>query len=228
MLGCWVRFTSSTTQAFTSLIPCQIATSSLYSAVNSSHAFVGSNCKMLPISFGPLSYSSSVAFDLIIVLFATLKLAINPSEHTHIRGLTYLCCIFYFATTLLTNVAVLAIQAIGPAHDPIKPTATPFSTLMMITMGSRVFLNLHSFDAGQGQILPFASHFSQRGPASPSSFGGRPSMDDTRQADPHTPFLSSQPGGSGLISPWHRPPPGEQNKRKDLNLQKEPDKSGWI
>ncbi len=45
-----------------------------------------------------------------------------------------------------TNIAVLSIQALGAEHDMIKPAAVPFSTVMTVAMGSRVYLNLKLYD----------------------------------------------------------------------------------
>ena len=48
----------------------------------------------------------------------------------------------YFTITTATNITVLSIQSLGDGSAMIKPTAVPYSTLMIVTMGSRVYLNL--------------------------------------------------------------------------------------
>lgn len=120
---------------------------------------------MLPIvSWAPISYASSVAFDTVVLVFTLAKLHGNlATTKSQVGKQIYRDNLIYFALTAVTNITVLSIQALGPKHDMIKPTAVPFSTLMTVTMGSRVFLNLKLFDQRQQRVadgipLSISSH----------------------------------------------------------------------
>jgi hypothetical protein len=126
---------------------------------------------MLPIvSWAPISYASSVVFDTVVLLFTLAKLHGNISTtKSRVGKQIYRDNLIYFALTAVTNITVLTIQALGPEHDMIKPTAVPFSTLITVTMGSRVFLNLKLFDQRQqreaaGIPLSISSHSSSSNP----------------------------------------------------------------
>lgn len=103
---------------------------------------------MLPIvSWAPISYASSVAFDTVILLLTLAKLHGNLiTAKSQVGKQIYRDNLTYFALTTVTNITVLTIQALPSSFDMIKPTAVPFSTLMTVTMGTRVFLNLKLFD----------------------------------------------------------------------------------
>jgi hypothetical protein len=124
---------------------------------------------MLPIvSWAPISYASSVVFDTVVLIFTLAKLHGNLSTtKSRVGKQIYRDNLIYFILTAVTNITVLSIQALGPEHDMIKPTAVPFSTLITVTMGSRVFLNLKLFDnrqkyevTGLGIPLSISSHSS--------------------------------------------------------------------
>ncbi|KAG6884552.1 hypothetical protein C0993_010147 [Termitomyces sp. T159_Od127] len=122
-----------------------IAMATQYSATTGPATPFGSNCQMHPIvSWAPISYGSSVVFDATVLIFTLAKLHGNLKSQVTKR--IYTDNLAYFLLTAVTNVTVLSIQALGSAHDMIKPTAVPFSTLMTVTMGSRVFLNLKLLD----------------------------------------------------------------------------------
>jgi hypothetical protein len=103
---------------------------------------------MLPvISWTPICYASSAAFDAVVLLLTLVKLCKNFSKtKAKLWQQLYRDNLVYFILTAVTNITVLSIQALGPSHDMLKPMATPFSILMAVTMGSRVFLNLKPFE----------------------------------------------------------------------------------
>jgi hypothetical protein len=107
---------------------------------------------MLPIvSWASISYASSVAFDSLTL--AKLHGNLAATTKSKIGKQIFRDNLIYFTLTTVTNVTVLSIQALGPKYDMIKPAAVPFSTLMTVTMGSRVFLNLKLFDQRQNSLL---------------------------------------------------------------------------
>ncbi|THH01469.1 hypothetical protein EW026_g1239 [Hermanssonia centrifuga] len=115
---------------YIAMLGCWIAVAVHYKAVTGPATPFGSNCQMDPIiSWAPISYASSVAFDTVILVLTLAK--------DNLR---------YFMLATATNIAVLSIQALGAEHDMIKPAAVPFSTVMTVAMGSRVYLNLKLYD----------------------------------------------------------------------------------
>jgi hypothetical protein len=106
---------------------------------------------MLPIvPWAPISFGSSVAFDSVVLIFTLAKLHGNlAATKSRIWRQIYQDNLVYFVLTAATNTAVLIIQALGSKYDMIKPTAVPFSTLITVTMGARVFLNLRLLDQKQ-------------------------------------------------------------------------------
>lgn len=139
------------------------------------------------VSWAPISYSSSVAFDTVILILTIAKLNASRATRSNVGSIIYRDSLLYFLLTAVTNITVLIIQALGPGSDLIKPTAVPYSTLITVTMGSRVFLNLKLFNQRQDRInqsLP--DHSNASGSAG---------------SDAHRPVFSSRFGPSGSTSP---------------------------
>ncbi|KAG6856820.1 hypothetical protein H0H87_000292 [Tephrocybe sp. NHM501043] len=136
---------------FLVMMGCWIAVATQYAAITGAPTPFGSNCQMLPIvSWAPISYASSVAFDTTVLVFTLAKLHGNlKTTKSKVGKQIYTDNLIYFLLTAITNITVLTIQALPPSFNMIKPTAVPFSTLMTVTMGSRVFLNLKLFDQRQ-------------------------------------------------------------------------------
>ncbi|GLB43620.1 hypothetical protein LshimejAT787_1401320 [Lyophyllum shimeji] len=150
---------------FLVMLGCWVAVATQYHAVTGPPTPFLSNCQMLPIvQWAPISYASSVAFDTVVLIFTLAKLHGNlATTKSKVGRQIYRDNLVYFLLTAVTNITVLTIQALGPSFDMIKPTAVPFSTLMTVTMGSRVFLNLKLFDkrqqsAAAGIPLSTSSH----------------------------------------------------------------------
>ncbi|KZT21266.1 hypothetical protein NEOLEDRAFT_767695 [Neolentinus lepideus HHB14362 ss-1] len=132
------------------MLGCWIAVATQYSASTGPATPFGSNCQIHPIiSWAPISYGSSVAFDAVILCLTLVKLNGEKTVRSKVGKLIYQDSLLYFSLTTVTNVTILAIQALGSAHDMLKPTAVPFSTVMVTCMGTRVFLNLKLFHQRQ-------------------------------------------------------------------------------
>ncbi|KAF5385015.1 hypothetical protein D9615_001025 [Tricholomella constricta] len=160
---------------FLAMITCWVAVATQYAAITGPPTPFGSNCQMLPIvSWAPISYASSVAFDTLVVVLTLAKLHGNlATTKSRVGKQIYRDNLVYFLLTAVTNITVLTIQGLGPRYDMIKPTAVPFSTLMTVTMGSRVFLNLKLFDqrqqnAAAGIPLSISSHGSNSNSSGPN------------------------------------------------------------
>ncbi|KAH8079785.1 hypothetical protein BXZ70DRAFT_901587 [Cristinia sonorae] len=126
------------------MMACWIAVGSQYRATQGPPTPFGSNCQMQPIvSWAPISFASSVAFDTVVLALTLAKIHVNAfMTSSSIGRQVYRDNLMYFLITTVTNTVVLAIESLGPEHTMIKPTAVPFSTLVTVTMGSRVYLNL--------------------------------------------------------------------------------------
>lgn len=148
LVAAYVRILSSVFCLRSSLFM-QIAVATQYTAVTGPHTLLGSNCLPQPIKpWAVISNASSVAFDTAVLLVTLMRL--RASEHTRQSALgqmMYKDSLFYFVLTTVTNIVVLAFYSIDrPSFALIKPAALPFSTLMTVTMGTRVYLNLRLYD----------------------------------------------------------------------------------
>ncbi|THH29966.1 hypothetical protein EUX98_g4228 [Antrodiella citrinella] len=150
MLGCWVGgFYSILLLSIRSHVArFQIAVATQYKAIEGPATPFGSNCQPQPIvSWAPISYASSVAFDTVILIFTLAKIHTSlMMVKSDVGRQIYRDNVMYFLLTAVTNIVVLSIQSLGESHSMIKPTAVPFSTIMTVTMGSRVYLNLKLLD----------------------------------------------------------------------------------
>ena len=98
---------------------------------------------MLPIlSWAPISFASSVLFDTTILVLTLAKLRRNLVAKSLVGRQIFRDTLMYFTLTTVTNIVVFSIQMLGSAHEMMKPAAVPYSTVMTVTMGSRVYLNL--------------------------------------------------------------------------------------
>lgn len=157
------------------MMGCWIAVAVQYHAITGPPTPFGSNCQMQPIvSWAPISYASSVGFDIIVLLLTLFKL--NPRTnvtHSAIARQISTDNVAYFLLTTVTNIAVLSIQALGEDHALIKPTAVPFSTVVTVAMAQRVYLNLKLFHqraaAGERMTQPNSFHSSASGARAPVS-----------------------------------------------------------
>ncbi|KAI9063692.1 hypothetical protein FKP32DRAFT_1571493, partial [Trametes sanguinea] len=128
---------------YATMIACWIAVATQYNATTGPPTPFGSNCVMHPIArWAPISYGSSVLFDTTILLLTLGKLPRKLTHKSTVGRQIFRDTLMYFAITTVTNIVVLSIQSLGDAHATLKPTAVPFSTVMTVTMGSRVYLNL--------------------------------------------------------------------------------------
>jgi len=130
------------------MMACWIAVGVHYNAITGPPTPFGSNCQMQPIvAWAPISYGSSVCFDIIILILTVAKLKANAGSfgQSSISKQIYRDNLLYFLLTAATNVTVLSIQGLDDSFALIKPTAVPFSTVVTVTMAQRVYLNLKLF-----------------------------------------------------------------------------------
>jgi len=134
------------------MMACWITVGLHYNATVGPATPFGSNCQMGPIvSWAPVSYASSVGFDVIVVLLTIAKLNANTGNFSKsaISKQIYRDNLLYFIIAAATNITVLTIQGLDDSFALIKPTAVPFSTVITVTMAQRVYLNLKLFHQRQ-------------------------------------------------------------------------------
>jgi len=136
---------------YMNMVALWITVASQYRIANGPTTPFGSNCQLLPIAaWAPICYASSVLFDLCVVLLTTFKL--KSMGFSRVAGLLYRDSLFYFVLTAAANISVLVIQALPSSSfqlSLIKPAVLPYSTLMTVAMGSRVFMNLRMLHMNQ-------------------------------------------------------------------------------
>jgi len=124
------------------MVGCWIADATRFELITGPVPPFGSNCQPKPIpDWSPISYASSVAFDSLILILGLAKLRQNTATSRATSQL-YKDNIRYFIMATTANLTVLIIQALPQSLNFVKSNAIPYATLMVYTMGSRVFLNL--------------------------------------------------------------------------------------
>lgn len=122
--------------------------------------FIPSNCQPDPIkNWAPISYASSVLYDIVILILTLWKLRANRMPGSAVGKQIYWDSVAYFLATASANITVLVVQSLGTKHELLKPAIIPLSTVMtvrncqgksptrltiltQVTMAQRVFLNL--------------------------------------------------------------------------------------
>jgi hypothetical protein len=96
------------------------------------------------VSWAPISYASSVGFDVIVLLLTIAKLRANNGNFgkSAISKQIYRDNLLYFVVTAATNIAVLTIQGLDDSFALIKPTAVPFSTVITVSIPLVIFLSI--------------------------------------------------------------------------------------
>lgn len=210
MMACWVS--CAVVLCYTPLLKSirQIAVATQYDAITGSSTPFGTNCQMQPVvSWAPISYASSVAFDSVVLGLTLAKLRPNITMAKSAVGRQiFRDTLMYFILTAATNIAVLSIQSLDSSHSMIKPTAIPFSTLMTVTMGSRVYLNLKLLDHRRQREqmgIPLTMPLSSSSQESTMKFAKVPFRGSPRNDHFETPYPS--PGLISNASPYPSPSP---------------------
>lgn len=124
-----------------------------------------------------MSYASSVAFDTCVLVLTLARFrGSSGASKSKVGRQVYNDNLLYFFLMTAANIVVLSIQAQrDPKFDLIKPAAVPFSTIMTVSMGTRVFLNLRLFNQRQqnnmGNSLPLSAQGQYTNPSSSLSSG---------------------------------------------------------
>lgn len=126
-----------------------IAVASQYRAMNGPPTPFGSNCQLLPfVTWAPLSHASSFVFNSTILILMVLKFSEQYNQQSKVAFLAYRHSLAHVTIVTATSVTFLIIQLLAPEYKLSKQVALPFSTLVMATIGARVFLSLRLSRSG--------------------------------------------------------------------------------
>ena len=87
-------------------------------------------------TWSPLSFSSSVAFDTVVLILTISK--IKGAKLSGVADQIFRDNLLYFMLVTITNIGVLTIQSLGSNNDTtVKPVSLPYPTVITSAMGSR-------------------------------------------------------------------------------------------
>jgi hypothetical protein len=112
--------------------------------------FFGTNCQTRPIvDYSPISFASSVVFDLVALTLTLLKVGAAQLPGSRVGKQVYQDSLLYFFITTAANIIVLTIQSLGHAHDMLKPAILPLSTVLTVRL-HRLQLHMRHLTASLG------------------------------------------------------------------------------
>lgn len=121
----------------------KIAVLTQYRAVVGAPTPFGSNCQLQPmVSWAPICFAMSVAFDSIMLILVIAKLPSRLSQKSRIAHIFYRDSLLYFLATTTTNIIIMAIVAQGDSFSYIKAVSIPWNTVITYAMGTRTYLHL--------------------------------------------------------------------------------------
>jgi hypothetical protein len=132
-VACWVR--SSLYNLTLRLIysPLQLIVGLQYRATTGPPAPLFSNCVLGDlVPWAPISYASSVVYDVAIFLLTLARLKSPNLKNSPISRQIYLDSLFYVAVTAAVNITVVTFQALPDRFELLKPTVVPFSTVVTV------------------------------------------------------------------------------------------------
>ncbi|KAF8968506.1 hypothetical protein BDZ97DRAFT_1798778 [Flammula alnicola] len=139
-----------------SVIPCFIMTSAWVSVATQYKVGVpefdlpfGTNCRLghLP-GWTPVGYAVSAVFNCIIFGMVMTRIVTKCTMVATNTGWTLInrACIIYLLFSVASSIVVLIVYSIDMPDDLLKRASTPYLILILMAMGSRIFLNLRLHD----------------------------------------------------------------------------------
>ncbi|KAF9481502.1 hypothetical protein BDN70DRAFT_930858 [Pholiota conissans] len=190
----------STTCLITTFSWIAVATQNKISADGPDLPF-GTNCRFEHLSeWTPISYALSTAFACLIFGMALTKMIITCTMVATNTGWTLInrACLIYLFFAAVSSIAVLVVYSIEMPTDLLKRTAAPYFVMILMSMGSRIFLNLRLHDNTITR-LEESNHFTAKtwtledGKSSPLSIQMQPQGPRSEPSSIST--LSSAPRG---------------------------------
>lgn len=105
----------------------------------------GSNCQFGPLAhWTPISYGATTLFNCVVFALITIRVLTKSTIVATNTGLTLInrACLIYLMFGTIASIVVLSLYSTTGQNELIRRSAMPYSILFMMTMGSRVFLNL--------------------------------------------------------------------------------------
>ncbi|GLB42565.1 hypothetical protein LshimejAT787_1200140 [Lyophyllum shimeji] len=120
-----------------------VAVASQYRAIDGPPTPWGSNCQLKPfVPWAPLSHAASCLYNTTILILLVMKFSEQYGQQSKVTFLAYRNSLAHAAIVTAASVTFLIIQTLPPDYKLSKQVALPFSTLVMATIGARVFLSL--------------------------------------------------------------------------------------
>ncbi|EIN08750.1 hypothetical protein PUNSTDRAFT_52234 [Punctularia strigosozonata HHB-11173 SS5] len=155
---------------------CWIAVAAQYRVSTGPPTSLFSNCQFEDlVSWAPISFFSSVVFDLVVFLLTLAKLKNQDLKDSPYGRRVYLDSLLYVAATVGVNLMVAIVEALPARYNPLKSNVVPFSTVItvrlsfssrrsvagadacvcgsQVAMSQRVYLHLKLFHARQPRVL---------------------------------------------------------------------------
>ena len=158
-----------------------------------------------------ISFASSVVFDSVVLGLTLAKLKPNMTvRQSNVARRIFRDTLLYFLITTVTNIVVLSIESLKNQKTLIKGATIPFSTLMTITMGSRVYLNLKLLEHRRRKELegiPLSNSGLSSEAATRGTVTGRFAAFTQNEFDPQdhqTTYISSTYPPTTAVSPEHK------------------------
>ncbi|KAF8151438.1 hypothetical protein B0H34DRAFT_129196 [Crassisporium funariophilum] len=147
----------------------------------------GTNCHLSHlVEWTPISYAASAPFHAVTFGLAITKIVTIPTMSVANTGLTYInrACILYLLITTISSIVLLAIFSVGWKDDLVRRVAEPYFVLIMMAMGSRVYLNLQLHTSALMRTAESNRFTAQFWP---------PIVDPEKPASPQTPAIDHVP-----------------------------------
>ncbi|KAF9032366.1 hypothetical protein BJ165DRAFT_1535060 [Panaeolus papilionaceus] len=111
----------------------------------------GSNCHFEPLASwtGPLSYATTTLFLLVVAVLITIRISTKCTMVAMNTGFTLInrACLVYVSIAAVSSVVIFIVNCaawgrVKGGSEAVKRAASPYFILIMMAMGTRVFLNL--------------------------------------------------------------------------------------
>lgn len=244
MVGCWVCILHINLVLSSLISTGQTAVITQYHAVTGLSVPFGSNCQIPPgVPWAPISYSSSVTFDVAVLVLVFLKLIVRRAQQSDFEYRTHSRVLAFLLITTITTITVLMIQALGSDFDLAKRSSAPFVIIITVAMGSRVFVDLRLFVEHRERTnhgLPYAANSSSQDRALSNVNYGKTvpyttpptaavksaiAQDTKKNLNPYTTFPSPPYSTSSFNISVGLPDKSKNGKSIEFSQQR---KSGWV
>ncbi|KAG6841073.1 hypothetical protein C0991_002165 [Blastosporella zonata] len=120
-----------------------IAVAQSMHATNGAATPFGSNCQITPfVSWMPLSHGLSSVFYLTVLVLMLAKIKEQREHPSSVIRVAYSNSLTLMAIATGASITILIVHCLKPDYQLAKQISLPFSTLITVTMGARIFIIL--------------------------------------------------------------------------------------